>query len=707
MKNLFLSSCSLLLLSISALSNAQDSEIIEVEVIGISDTSKIITSDRMIPAADAGQLLSRLPGANINKNGELTGIAQYRGMFGNRVNVALNGMPISSGGPNAMDSPLHYAPVAMLESITLHRGISKVSSGLETIGGNIEADVMRGEFAGEDFKFNSKIYLGGQSVNSGDVANIFMTLANDQHLFRADVLKEAADDSDFSNGTITPSSYKRERFDIGYGFKTGRHEFNLDYAVNNTGDTGTAALPMDILAIDSKLTRFDYQWTRDDFNLLLQVSNNDIQHIMTNFHLRRPLQNNAMSMGTMRYRSATAISENQSFLLKLEQNLSNGLWRYGIDGHFAYHDTNITNPNVAPFIVQNFNAVDRDLFGMFLEREMTIGQASYIETGLRVNHYTLSSDTVSANINPMNLSSGMPFMMNNLAAGLATNFNNGNLNNNDNTLDWFAKFSHHQSASTTLYAGIARKSRAPSYQEMFLWMPLESTGGLADGLTYIGNLNLQSEVAHEIELGLDWRGQKLSLSPRVFYKQVDDYIQGSPSQNMQANMLAMMMANMGMGSANLLQFNNVEAEFYGVDLEANYKISSRWYARSIMSLVQGKRKDIDDYLYRIAPANLTLALDYTAANWMFTLESITYARQSKVAAINLEQQSSGYTLLNVSTQLQLPNDLDLAFGIDNLADRFYQNHLGGYNRAFNQSIASRERLPGLGRNLYARLVWEF
>lgn len=682
-------------------------QITEVEVIGISDTSEIITSDRMLASPDAGQLVQRLPGANINKNGELTSIAQYRGMFGNRVNVSVNGMPISSGGPNAMDSPLHYAPVAMIEAITLHRGISSVSTGMETIGGSIDASTFRGEFKGRDFELNSKIYLGGQTLNNGDVLNGFFTLANDQHLFRANLLRETADDSDYSDGTIMPSSYERDRYDIGYAFRTGNHQFGFDYAVNNTGDTGTPALPMDIVSIDSKLTRAEYHWQNGDKDLLVQLSNNDIGHIMTNYHLRRPPQGTPMVIAPMQYRSTDAGSDNQSFLVRMEQDVENGTWRYGVDGHFASHDADISNPNVAPFYVENFNDVDKEMVGVFVEKEFEIYQQSLVEAGIRANHYKLSSGAVSANLNPMNMPAGMPFMMNNMAAMLANGFNTADRTLTDTNFDWFAKYSYHRNADTTLYAGLARKSRSPTYQEAFLWMPMEATGGLADGKTYIGNLNLKSEVAHEIELGIDWNHDALSISPRVFYKEVDDFIQGTPSQNVQANTIAMMMSNMGMGMPNPLQFNNVDAEFYGFDMEAGYMISANWYFRSIMSVTHGKRDDINDNLYRVAPANLSLAIDYLAQDWMLSLENISYARQSKVSTTNLEAQTAGYSLWNASAQIQLPSDLELGIGVNNIFDRYYQDHLGGYNRAFNPTVALRDRLPGLGRNIYARLVWEF
>ena len=59
---------------------------------------------------DSAAVLKALPGANINSNGPVTGIAQYRGLFGDRVAVSMENEAVLGGGPNAMDTPLSYAP---------------------------------------------------------------------------------------------------------------------------------------------------------------------------------------------------------------------------------------------------------------------------------------------------------------------------------------------------------------------------------------------------------------------------------------------------------------------------------------------------------------------------------------------------------------------------------------------------------------------
>ena len=68
-----------------------------------------------VTTADTAALLERAPGGNVNRNGPLTGIAQYRGMYADQVNVLVNGIHINTGGPKGMDTPLSYITRAQLD----------------------------------------------------------------------------------------------------------------------------------------------------------------------------------------------------------------------------------------------------------------------------------------------------------------------------------------------------------------------------------------------------------------------------------------------------------------------------------------------------------------------------------------------------------------------------------------------------------------
>ena len=680
----------------------------EITVVGVRDTHTVIVDDTLVATPDTAQLLRKMPGANVNKNGELTGIAQYRGMFGDRIQVSVDGAQINGAGPNAMDAPLHYAPVAILESLTINRGIVPVSKGQETIGGYVEANTYAGDFGTtKGFEFSGRAYAGAQSVNSGDVLSGFFSVANDTHIFRGFVMQERADDLEFPDGNITPSEYERERFDLGYSFVTGAHEFSIDFARNNTKDAGTASLPMDILSIDSDLFRSRYTFSASEGVFTVELSASDNEHWMTNYHLRRPPQTAASTADPMRFRRNWAVSENYGFALKYEQFADNGNWLYGIDGHFAEHRSIITNPNSTPFYISNFNDVDRDIIGAFVERQISLNARTGLETGIRVNHVSMDSVPVSANLNPMNMMMGMPVMMNNLAGSLSTQFNNDNVAQTDTNVDAFVRLSYQTDGDATWYIGAARKTRSPSYQERYLWIPLEATGGLADGKTYIGNPNLNPEVAHEIELGLDLENSRYGIYPRIFYKRVSDYIQGTPSTNVTANNFAQMMANMGMGMPNPLQFTNVEARFYGLDIDSNFSINDKITLRAILNIVRADRRDINDNLYRVSPDNVLVALDYRGNGWTGSIESVTYADQNRIAITNSELKTEGYSLVNVMARSSLADGVEVSIGAENLLDESYLDHLAAYNRAYNPDIASRARMPGLGRNFYARVMWNF
>ncbi|HEY9032863.1 MAG TPA: TonB-dependent receptor plug domain-containing protein, partial [Pseudomonadales bacterium] len=70
----------------------------ELEVIGTGHAGQLAIDAGRAASPDSGKLLDKLPGANANNNGPLTSIAQFRGMYGDRVAVLIDGMPMTGGG---------------------------------------------------------------------------------------------------------------------------------------------------------------------------------------------------------------------------------------------------------------------------------------------------------------------------------------------------------------------------------------------------------------------------------------------------------------------------------------------------------------------------------------------------------------------------------------------------------------------------------
>ncbi len=94
------------IIGLGSAAKASDSPMEVLVVRGSVQSSVLQTSpEATAPKADISGLLKSLPGANVNSNGPLTGIAQYRGLFGDRVETQVGGMSMAGAGPNAMDPP--------------------------------------------------------------------------------------------------------------------------------------------------------------------------------------------------------------------------------------------------------------------------------------------------------------------------------------------------------------------------------------------------------------------------------------------------------------------------------------------------------------------------------------------------------------------------------------------------------------------------
>lgn len=642
---------------------------------------------------DSASLLKTLPGTNVNSNGPLTGIAQYRGLYGDRVSVVMDGENVMSGGPNAMDTPLSYAPPLLLEYFAISRGIASVSQSQESMGGEMLASLDRGEFAdSKEFEGRGSLSTRHHSIDSSEHHALKTIAANETH--KVAVLASYDDGNDSESGDnqddITGSSYQRQRYDLSYGWQNHNTRAEFSIGQMETDNSGTPALPMDINYIDSRMANaqaskiFDSAGNLNGITLNVRGGYRHVEHGMDNFSIRT-------NDNPMRHRENNVSALQVSWGANLQIPLNDHLITVGLDGTETSHDGIITNPNMSLFSVQNFSNADRDIYGLFAQWNTDSGPWR-LEAGTRYNHVASDSDSVSAN--------GMMPMMQMLTNTLAGNFNSGDRDKTFHNIDVVLKAERSFNDELSARLGLGRKTRAPSYQERFLWLPLEATGGLADGRTYIGNLDLDSEVSHEITLGLEWQRNAFYVDGEVFYRDVKDYIQGVTSTNPTANQLAMMMSG-----ALPLQFENIDAKLYGFDAQYGYQLSDNWSLNGVLSLVRGRSKGDssnreNDNLYRIPPLNHRLTLSWTRDNLDLHVESVLYDAQTRTAEFNNEADSSGYGLLNLRANYQLNQQMRVSFGIENVFDKYYRDHLAGYNRNGDSSIPVGDRLPGSGRNFY-------
>jgi iron complex outermembrane receptor protein len=356
----------------------------------------------------------------------------------------------------------------------------------------------------------------------------------------------------------------------------------------------------------------------------------------------------------------------------------------------ADHDSTITNPANAMFIIENFNAVERDLMSAFAEWKVEFDSSNF-EIGLSVKRVATNAGDVS-----------FTGMISPAAAALANAFNSADRDLRFDDFDAVAKYRHRATDKIEWLVEVATKSRAPSYQELYLWLPMQATGGLADGRSYIGDLALKSEISNELNVGVFLSGGRFSISPQVFYKQVDGYIQGTPSSNAAANMVSMMMTGQP-----ALQFSNTDADIWGVDLAWDYRLTDRVVVDGVATFARGKRVDVADHLYRLAPPNASVGLSYAGDSWSFSTRVIAYAKQDKVSMFNSEQPTPAYEIVDARVNWTPTESLRLEARVQNLFDTHYQDHLTGINRAGGSDIPIGTRLPGAEQSMAVGVIFSF
>ena len=666
-------------------------ELPDIEVKGTEVKEDKTTLDlELLAPNDTAEYLRNLPGASVNQNGPLTGIAQYRGFFGDRVNVLVGGTHIKPTCSNSMDPPLSHIPPTLLESIELVRGIAPVSSGLESMGGSIFASPLTNDFGiSEEFESTGKISAGYKSVSEGNQLSMFLGTANENHRLNISASAEQGDDYEYPEGEVSPTEYDRSTMGLGYGYQRGQLEFDLSGHFNDTAETGTPALPMDIT--DSEATSVQAGLKVDLNNerfVEINISAQEGEHQMDNFSLRTPP---LMMMMPMK-RISEAEVDGKNYGVKTSLPLFEGDLVLGLDGDKAIHTATITDPDNTMWFLKNFNNAERKRTGIYSEWAGSATDKLSLTVGVRLTQVDMESDEVASSMAMM-----MPM---GAAAQLVNRFNSADRSQSDSNVDLVVNTSYSLSSDLSLEAGIAQKTRSPSYQERYLWMPMESTGGLADGNSYVGDINLDPEVAHQLELGFSWDNQTAYISPRAFYHKVDDYIQGVPASDP-------LVIAASMGDPTPLQYANVEANLYGVDAPFGYQLSGHWSFDGQVSYVRGERDDIDDNLYRIAPLNGSVALTYSQNNWSILGEVEGFAAQEDVSAANDEKETSGYGLINVKGSYRPYNNFEIMAGIENLMDKEFADHLGGYSRVNVGEIAKGDRIPGQGRNFFltASLEW--
>lgn len=634
-----------------------------------------LQNGRASSVRDSAALIEGAPGAAVTRNGSQTGIVQLRGLGGDRVNIQIDGMHITPACPNHMDPPMHYITADGMASLEVIAGIAPVSQGGDSIAGSVIAKSAAPHFgSGDSMQLFGKVAASYSGANDGSAMLLRAGSANGQGSIAYTGEKQVGRDLKFPGGRVKDSGYELVRHDLTLAEKTGEGMLRLDLGRHESRNAGTPALPMDMIKDDANKAALSYNGQYSFGDVEAKIYRHEITHLMDNYSLR------GLPSGML----APATSNDTGYQISTTLPRGSNSYRVGMEylnnDFDSYSQSSTLAAASLKDIIRNGK---RSRLGVFGEWQASVSEQWQTLLGLR-------SDTVNSNaaaIANLGMAPSLPVQQD------AASFNASDRDLTDHDYDVVAQARYRASDSSNYEIAVARKTRSPNLVERYIWSPTNASAGMADNRTYMGNLDLKPEVSSQISVGADWHGTGWQIKPGLFYNRVNDYIQG--------------VAGLYAANPAVLKYTNIDAELYGMDGSWQYRASDDFKLSGTVSYVRGRRTDVSDNLYRIAPLRASINGEYEQGKWTHRAEWLLAASQDNVSSYNAETETGGYATANLRSRYQVQQNFNLSAGIENLFDRYYADHLGGINRVSGSDVAVGQHIPGAGRFGYVAVDYAF
>jgi iron complex outermembrane receptor protein len=726
--------------------------------------------------SDTASLLTDLPGVSTYKAGGVSSLPVIRGLADERLRTKVDGMDLAASCPNHMNSPLSYIDPTAVASVQVFSGVTPVSVGGDSIGGTIVVDsaapafadpggrLMEGE-AGAFYRSNGDNWGGNLS---GTYATENLSLNYTGSYAQSDNYKAGGDFKNYEftgrlghtlpRDEVGSTAYEATNHSVSAAWKDGGHLLDFTYSYQHIPYEGYPNQRMDMT--DNRNDQFNLAYTGDQSwgTLKARAYYQHTQHEMDFGDDKRfwygpgkpplgaggsmalngmpcsPISGvrmiNGMMVGCAAGMPMETDGKNTGVTVSADIPVATGdLVRVGGE-YQRYRLDDWWSPSGAgmwPYTFQNINDGQRDRYAVFAEYELNQDRWTHI-LGLRYEAVDMDTGPVhgyNTNVYPTAVPPPMGMMMGEMGNQTrdAALFNTQSRGKTDHNWDlsWLARFTPGE--TQTYEIGLGRKTRSPSLYERYTWstwqMAAFMNNFVGDGNGYVGNLDLDPEVANTVSLTADWHDadrEQWGVRVTPYYTYVQDYIdavQWDSAKN--APSVVPVVDDFA-----VLKYVNQSARLYGVDLSAHYLVArgtglGDFTLEGIASYTKGTNEDTDDNLYNIMPLNAKLAITQQLGPWRNTLEGEFVAAKDDVSQERNEMQTAGYGLAHLRSRYE-KKTWSFELGVENLFDRFYEHPLGGayVGQGTTMTIPPLPNqpqwgtpVPGPGRSIYAAVNVKF
>lgn len=620
-----------------------------------------------LPASDGTDYLKTIPGFSAIRNGGSNGDPVLRGMFGSRLNLLTNGTSMPGACPSRMDAPSSYISPANFDELTIIKGPQTVLWGPGASAGTIRFDRKAPEFSDSGILFDGSL-TGGSWGRHDEVADL--AIGNETFYARVTGNHSHSQDYEDGDGARVPSRWNKWNADVALGMTPDADTLIELSAGTGDGEARYAGRGMDGTKFkrESLGLRFEKHNMGTMFRKIeAQVYYNYADHVMDNYSLRDFVPSGGMGMPMAsnvdrktwggRFAATLDLAEDLELVGGFDFQDSRHSRRNGM-GMMSYHD----QPRVEDVRFQNA--------GVFGELTWRAGERDRLVAGVRLDHASAQDrrESVSG-------SHGMMSRPNPTADEKRERLLHGGFLRYERDLERMP---------ATVYAGIGHVQRFPDYWELF-----SATQGPAGSVNAFDAL--KPEKTTQFDFGAQYRTERVDAWASGYAGVVKDFILFDYGP-------------MGMTS----QARNVDATIFGGELGLSYKPAPAWTVGTTLAYAWGRNRSDGTALPQIPPLEARVSAAYEQGPWSAGMLWRLVAAQNRYAVHqgNVVSKdfagSSGFGVLSLNGGYRFSKQVQIAFGVDNLFDRTYSEHLNlAGNAGFGYSANTRVNEPG--RTIWATL----
>ncbi|ENX40839.1 TonB-dependent copper receptor [Acinetobacter courvalinii] len=619
-----------------------------------------------VPATDGADYLQSIMGFNAIKNGGTNGDVTFRGMFGSRIKMLVDGSENLGACPSRMDAPTSYIQPESFDKITVIKGPQTVQ--YATPG---SAATVIFERQPENLS-KDQPYRGQASVVMGSYGrldhNVEAAVGDETKYARLNANRSEADNYKDGDDQSVHSNWKRWNADLALGWKPTADSWLELRAGKGDGEAAYAGRGMD----GSQFKRESLGLHAEQKNLTdvikkveAQVDYSYNNHIMDNFRLRTPpsampgKMEMEVARRTLNTRLAVTTDWNKFSVVS------------GVDTQHNKHGGNMIMYAMPDHNEPFSNDLKFQSYGAFSEWTYNIDANQKWVAGVRVDQVKID-----------NLKNGRN----------RSDTNRGGFIRIEKTLP---------EHGVKTYAGLGYVERTPDFWELYNTSTNQGveTEDMMGNISYrmIDNLdNLKKERTAQLDIGFQAEHGAWSTWASAYAGLIKDYI--------------LLQYNGSNDRSPLAQ--NVDATIAGAESGIGYQFTDHLQADVSTMYAWGKNTSDGRALPQIAPLEGRINLRYVEEKYSLGLLWRTVAKQNRVSLnegniVGYDMnESKAFNTLALNGTYKLTDAVDVSVGVDNLLDKTYTEHLNKAGASMFGYGAS-EQFNNIGRNYWMRMSMKF